>query len=232
MKRLWNATHENTGAAGKGEARGGEIVAVAEWKSGRGWRDPSRPTKPRLVPTTTVLAVATAQRLQGSPSFFIPPLHSFPFLLPPRARHLPLRPAHPSAHDRSKVRRYVRYTRRHNAAYTRAYTRRGRPSRVLHAWRSWTDGWFGGGKGRRYGSSRGTGKGDTRGWSGIEVVVFSFSCFCYTGGKVDFSSVVWYGEIYSWGMDSLVDSCVYEELKMNTRTRKVKRDKARFLPRD
>lgn len=35
MKRLWNATHENTGAAGKGEARGGEIVAVAEWKSGR-----------------------------------------------------------------------------------------------------------------------------------------------------------------------------------------------------
>lgn len=36
MKRLWNATHENTGAAGKGEARGGEIVAVAEWKPGRG----------------------------------------------------------------------------------------------------------------------------------------------------------------------------------------------------
>lgn len=78
-----------------------------------------------------------------------------------------------------------------------------------------------------------SGKGDTRGWSGIKVVVFSFFCFCYTGGKIGFSSVVWYGEIYSWGMDSsLVDSCVYEELKMNTRTRKVKRDKARFLPRD
>lgn len=62
---------------------------------------------------------------------------------------------------------------------------------------------------------------------------FPFFCFCYTGGKVGFSSVVWYGEIYSWGMDSsLVDSCVYEELKMNMRTRKVKRDKARFLPRD
>lgn len=71
-------TREHRGGWQRGSARrgnrGGGGVEIGEG----GWRDPSRPTKPRLVPTTTVLAVATAQRLQGSPSFFIPPLRSSP----------------------------------------------------------------------------------------------------------------------------------------------------------
>lgn len=46
---------------------------------------------------------------------------------------------------------------------------------------------------------------------GIEVVFFFF--FGYMGGRVGFSSVVWYGEIDLYLGDSLVDSCVYEEFE-------------------
>lgn len=102
-------TREHRGGWQRGSARrgnrGGGGVETGE-RGGEIRLARPLPSKPRLVPTTTVLAVATAQRLQGSPSFFIPPLHRP--LPSPRARHLPLRPARPSAHDRSKVRRYVR----------------------------------------------------------------------------------------------------------------------------
>lgn len=100
-------TREHRGGWKRGSARRGKSCG---WRSGnRGRRDPSRPTKPRLVPTTTVLAVATAQRPPRISVLLHPAALHFPSpSSPPRARHLPHRPAHPSAHDRSKVRRYVR----------------------------------------------------------------------------------------------------------------------------
>lgn len=76
-------TREHRGGWKRGSARRGKSCG---WRSGnRGRRDPSRPTKPRLVPTTTVLAVATAQR---------PPRISV--LLHPAALHFPS-PSSPSS---------------------------------------------------------------------------------------------------------------------------------------
>lgn len=43
--------------------------------------------------------------------------------------------------------------------------------------------------------------------------LFFFFFFGYMGGRVGFSSVVWYGEIDLYLGDSLVDSCVYEEFE-------------------
>lgn len=86
------------------------------------------------------------------------------------------------------------------------------------------DGWTVWGKGE--GMWFESGKGDTRGWYRSDCFFFFFG---YMGGRVGFSSVVWYGEIYIWG---IVWSIVVfmKSLKMNTvKGIGVKRDKERFL---
>lgn len=102
-------TREHRGGWKRGSARRGKSCG---WRSGNRGRRSVSPHEASPGPDDDGPGRcdgATAPKDLRPSSSRRSPL-SFPFLplLPPRARHLPHRPAHPSAHDRSKVRRYVR----------------------------------------------------------------------------------------------------------------------------
>lgn len=102
-------TREHRGGWKRGSARRGKSCG---WRSGNRGRRSVSPHEASPGPDDDGPGRcdgATAPKDLRPSSSRRSPL-SFPFLplLPPRARHLPHRPAHPSAHDRSEVRRYVR----------------------------------------------------------------------------------------------------------------------------